>query len=125
MEQGAIRRAQFLWARHSRKVGSIRCASWSWPPWVRIVLKVLGGGVCRPRADLMFLSHAQGRAGRFVQMQAPARHCCQLRACTATGYRSNWDHIDVLAAAPIMLVIGGWGGPILLPAALQLSDRYT
>jgi hypothetical protein len=27
--------------------------------------------------------------------------------------------------APIMLVIGGWGRPILLPAALQLSDRHT
>ena len=27
--------------------------------------------------------------------------------------------------ASIMLVIGGWGRPILLPAALQLSDRYT
>jgi hypothetical protein len=40
---------------------------------------VLGGGVCRPRANLLFLSDAHRRARRFVQMQAPARHCCQRR----------------------------------------------
>jgi hypothetical protein len=44
---------------------------------------------CRPRADPTILFHAQGCARRFVQMQAPARHCCQLRACMETGYRSN------------------------------------
>src|SRR6202040_1430916 len=30
----------------------------------------------------------------------PARHCCQLRACMATGYRSNWDHIGCLGCGP-------------------------
>jgi hypothetical protein len=63
---------------------------------------VLGGGVCRPRADLMFLSRPQGRRSPFVQMQAPARGCCQLRACMTTGYRSNlWEHIGMpLAGSP-------------------------
>ena len=68
---------------------------------VRIVLKVLGGGICRPRAHLSILSHAQGCARRFVQMQAPARPCCQLRACMATGYRNNLlDHIGGLGCGP-------------------------
>ena len=77
---------------------------------VRIALKVLGGGVCRPRADLTILSHAQGCARRFVQMQAPARRCCQLRACMATGTAAIFGTTSMpWLRAPIMLVIGGWG----------------
>ena len=47
---------------------------------------------CGARAfsdDLTNLFHTQGCARRFVQMQAPARHCCQLRACMEDRLPSN------------------------------------
>ena len=42
------------------------------------------------------------------------------------AYRSNlWDRIDALATGPDNAGYRWLGRPILLPAALQLSDRYT
>ena len=56
----------------------------------------------------------------------PARHCCQLRVCTATGTAAIFGTTSMpWLRSPIMLVIGGLGRPILLAAALQLSDRHT
>src|SRR5438270_7977156 len=94
---------------------------------VRIVLKMLGGGVCRHGPTSLCLSPAQGCARRFVQMQAPAQHCCQLRACMATSYRSNLlDRIGgALAAGPDNAGYRWLGRPILLPAAMQFYDRHT
>ena len=41
------------------------------------------------------------------------------------GYPSNWDHIGCLAAGPDNAGYRWLGRPILLPAALQFSDRHT
>ena len=44
----------------------------------------------------------------FVQMQAPARHCCQLRACTATGTAAIFGTTSMpWLRSPIIMVIGG------------------
>src|ERR1700738_615752 len=94
---------------------------------VRIVLQVLGGGGCRPRAGLMFLSRPQGRRSPIC----PNASACPALLSTARLYddrlpqQSFGPHRRPWLRASITLVIGGWGRPILLPAALQLSDRHT
>ena len=48
------------------------------------------------------------------------------RGLFSPAYRSNlWDHIDAFAAGPDNAGYRWLGRPILLPAPLQLSDRYT
>jgi hypothetical protein len=57
------------------------------PPWYGPVCPVVWEG--RHREVSPYLSDAHSRARRFVQMQAPARHCFQRRACMATGHRND------------------------------------